>query len=242
MLYLVATPIGNLEDMTPRAVSVLKTVSVIACEDTRRTWALLTHFGIPRPSEMISYREGCEERAGARIIALLREGIDVALCTDGGYPGISDPGFRLVRDVVSEKLPMSVIPGASAVNLALVMSGLPTSSFTFKGFPPRKPGALRRFFEEEASMPHTLIFYESPFRVVPTLKMAAEVLGGERPVVVCFELTKLHEHVERGCLADVLARLDGKHLKGEVTIVVGGKTRESRSSREAREQLDNEEL
>ena len=224
MLALVATPIGNLGDMAPRAVEALRAASVIACEDTRRTWALLSHFGIPRPAEMISYREGNEERAGARILDLLRAGAEVALCTDGGYPGISDPGFRLVRDVVAQNLPMRAVPGACAVNLALVMSGLPTSSWTFKGFPPRKPGALRRLSEEESAMPHTLVLYESPHRLGPTLAAAAEVLGA-RPAAVCFELTKLHERVERGTLPELAARFVGVSVKGEITIVVGGRTR-----------------
>ena len=224
MLYIVATPIGNLEDMTPRGLAALKAVSVIACEDTRRTWALLSSFGIPRPVEMISYREGNEDRAGARILDLLRGGTDVALCTDGGYPGISDPGFRLVRDVVAEGLEITVLPGASAVNIALVMSGLPTSSWTFKGFPPRKPGALRNFFADEAEMPHTLVVYESPFRLGKTLAAAAEVLGGRR-AAVCFELTKLHERADRGTLPDLASKYADKPVKGEITIVIEGKVR-----------------
>lgn len=224
MLYIVATPIGNLSDMTPRAVETLKAAEVIACEDTRRTWALLSHFGIPRPGEMISYREGNEERAGQHILSLLAAGVDVALCSDGGYPGISDPGFRLVRDVVSAELPLCVIPGASAVNVALLMSGLPTSSWTFKGFPPRKPGKLRRFFESDADQPHTLVVYESPFRLGKTLAAAAEVLGN-RPAAVCFELTKLHEHVVRGALPELAKRYAEEKVKGEVTVVIGGAMR-----------------
>lgn len=227
MLYLIATPIGNMGDMTPRALDALRAVSAIACEDTRRTWALLTHFGIPRPAEMVSYREGNEDRAGARILALLRSGADVALCTDGGYPGISDPGFRLVRDIVEQGLEFTVLPGASAVNLALVMSGLPTSSWTFKGFPPRKPGALARFFRDEAEMPHTLVLFESPFRVAHTLKAALEVFG-DRRAAVCLELTKLHERVSRGTLSALVAEYDGAKIKGEVSIVIAGKQREKR--------------
>lgn len=228
MLYLVATPIGNLSDMTARALDVLRRVSVIACEDTRRTWALLTHFGIPRPAEMISYREGNEARAGARILTVLQAGTDVALCTDGGYPGISDPGFRLIRDAVDGGIEMSVIPGASAVTVALLMSGLPTSSWTFKGFPPRKPGPLRRFFEEESDRPHTLIVYESPYRVGATLCAAAEVLGA-RPAAVCVELTKKHERIDRGCLLDLAARYAKMKVKGEVTLVFGGVVRKPAS-------------
>ena len=226
MLYIVATPIGNLEDMTPRALAALKSVRVIACEDTRRTWALLSSFDIPRPAEMISYREDNEDRAGARILDLLREGTDVALCTDGGYPGISDPGFRLVRDVVASGLEMTVLPGASAVNIALVMSGLPTSSWTFKGFPPRKPGALRSFFADEAEMPHTLVIYESPFRLGKTLAAAAEVLG-QRHAAVCFELTKFHERADRGTLPDLAEKYADKPVKGEISIVIEGKVRVS---------------
>ena len=232
MLYLVATPIGNLADLSPRGLEVLKTVRVIACEDTRRTWALLTNFGIPRPPEMISYREGVEDRAGGRILDLLKGGTDVALCTDGGYPGISDPGFRLVRDVVAANLPLTVIPGASAVNIALVMSGLPTSSWTFKGFPPRKPGVLRRFFEEESEMPHTLIIFESPFRIGHTLTAAAEVLGA-RQAVVCFELTKLHERVVRGTLPELAARFSKETVKGEISIVIAGKSRRMKQAEDS---------
>jgi len=172
---------------------------------------------------MISYREGVEDRAGARILDMLRQGRDVALCSDGGYPGISDPGFRLVRDAIAEGLPVTAIPGACAANLALVLSGLPTSSWTFKGFPPRKPGALRRFFAEEAEAPHTLIIYESPFRIAQTLSAAAEVLGPRR-AAVCFELTKLHERIERGTLPELAEKYTGKQ-KGEATIVIEGNVR-----------------
>ena len=142
MLHVIATPIGNLGDLSPRALDALKAASLIACEDTRRTWQLLSHFGVPRP-EMVSYRQGNEERLTGRIVEAVREGREVALCSDGGYPGISDPGYRLVRQCAREGVPYEVVPGASAVNVALLMSGLPTSSFTFRGFPPRGPGALR---------------------------------------------------------------------------------------------------
>jgi 16S rRNA (cytidine1402-2'-O)-methyltransferase len=227
MLYVVATPIGNLGDISSRAIEVLKSVTVIACEDTRRTWQLLSSLDIPRP-EMISYREGNEEFAGNRIIGLLKSGVDVALCSDGGYPAISDPGFRLVRSAVAEGLEFTVIPGASAVNISLIMSGLPTSSWTFKGFPPRKPGALHRFFADEAELPHTMILFESPFRVSPTLKAALEALG-DRNAAVCMELTKLHERIERGPLSSLIEKFEGVKIKGEVSIVIEGKRREKRS-------------
>ena len=227
-LFLVATPIGNLGDLSPRALETLRAVPVVAAEDTRRTWQLLSHFGVPRPPRMVSYREGAEERAGAEILGCLRAGQDVALCTDAGYPGVSDPGFRLVRDAVAEGLPVSVVPGPSAADVALVLSGLPTSSWTFLGFPPRKPGALRRFFGDEARSPHTLVLYESPFRVAKTLAAAAEVLG-PRPAAVCLELTKLHERVERGTLPELAQRLSASPVKGEIVLVIAGLPRGARS-------------
>ncbi len=220
MLHVVATPIGNLADLSPRALDTLKAADLIACEDTRRTWALLSAFQIPRP-EMISYRQGNEERAGEHIMRALQAGRNVALCSDGGYPGISDPGYRIIRRVAQNNLAFNVIPGASAVELALLYSGLPTSSFTFKGFPPRNPGALRRFFEEEAQAPHTLIFFESPFRVSHSLKAALEVLG-DREAAVCIELTKAYERVHRDYLAALIPLFDNKPAKGEITIVVAG--------------------
>ena len=219
MLHVVATPVGNLGDLTPRAREALQTAGLIACEDTRRTWGLLSALGLPRP-EMISYREGHEEAAGERIVAALRAGRLVALCSDGGYPGISDPGYRLVRRVAQEGLPFDVCPGASAVDVALVASGLPTSSYTFKGFPPRRPGARRRFFEEERAAAHTLVVFESPFRVGATLRAAQEVLG-DREAAVCIELTKLHERVVRGHLSALVPQFDAP-VRGEVTLVFAG--------------------
>lgn len=220
MLHVVATPIGNLGDLSPRAQEVLRTAALIACEDTRRTWQLLTHFGIPRP-EMISYRQGNEERVTARVVAAVLAGQEVALCSDGGYPAISDPGYRLVRTCAQEHVPFDVIPGASAVNVALVMSGLSTSSFTFRGFPPRGPGALRNWFAEDKDKEHTLIGYESPFRIGATLAAAFEVLG-DREAAVCIELTKLHERVERGYLSDLAATFKDAKVKGEVAFVIAG--------------------
>ncbi len=220
MLHVVATPIGNLGDLSPRAQEVLRTAALIACEDTRRTWQLLTHFGIPRP-EMISYRQGNEERVTARVVAAVLAGQEVALCSDGGYPAISDPGYRLVRTCAQEHVPFDVIPGASAVNVALVMSGLSTSSFTFRGFPPRGPGALRNWFAEDKDKEHTLIGYESPFRIGATLAAAFDVLG-DREAAVCIELTKLHERVERGYLSDLAAKFKDAKVKGEVAFVIAG--------------------
>lgn len=220
MLHVIATPIGNLGDLSPRGLEAFKNASLIACEDTRRTWALLTHFGVPRP-EMISYRQGNEERITERIIGALNGGAEVALCSDGGYPAISDPGYRLIRTCAKEGIPYEVIPGASAVNVALLMSGLSSSSFTFRGFPPRGPGALRNWFAEDKDKEHTLICYESPFRIGATLEAALEVLG-DREAAVCIELTKLHERVSRGYLSDLVAEYKDAKVKGEVALVIAG--------------------
>ncbi len=220
MLHVIATPIGNLGDLSPRALEAFKTATLIACEDTRRTWQLLTHFGVPRP-EMVSYRQGNEERVAERIVSAVKAGAEVALCSDGGYPGISDPGYRLVRTCALENVPYDVIPGASAVNVALLMSGLSTSSFTFRGFPPRGPGALRNWFAEDKDKEHTLICYESPFRIGATLAAAYEALG-DREAAVCIELTKMHERVSRGYLSDLAAAFKDAKVKGEVALVIAG--------------------
>ena len=220
MLHVIATPIGNLGDLSPRAVAAFKAATLIACEDTRRTWQLLSHFEIPRP-EMVSYRQGNEERLTARIVAAVQAGQDVALCSDGGYPGISDPGYRLIRTCAQAGVPYEVIPGASAVNVALLMSGLSTSSFTFRGFPPRGPGALRNWFAEDADKEHTLVCFESPFRIGATLAAALDALG-DREAAVCIELTKLHERVARGYLSDLVASFKDATVKGEVALVIAG--------------------
>ena len=219
-LHVVATPIGNLGDLSPRALEALKSSALIACEDTRRTWALLTHFGIPRP-EMVSYRQGNEERLTERIIAAVESGTEVSLCSDGGYPGISDPGYRLIRACAQRGVAYEIVPGPSAVTVALLMSGLSTSSFTFRGFPPRGPGALRNWFAEDRDKEHTLICYESPFRVHATLEAAFDALG-DREAAVCIELTKLHERVSRGYLSDLAAEFKDVRIKGEVAIVIAG--------------------
>ncbi len=220
MLHVIATPIGNLADLSPRALDAFKAASLIACEDTRRTWQLLTHFGIPRP-EMVSYRQGNEERVTESILRALESGREVALCSDGGYPGISDPGFRLLRTCAQKGVAYEVIPGASAVNVALLMSGLSTSSFTFRGFPPRGPGAIRNWLAEDKDKEHTLVMFESPFRVGATLEAAFEVLG-DREAAVCIELTKLHERVSRGYLGDLVREYKDAKVKGEVAIVIAG--------------------
>ena len=221
MLHVVATPIGNLGDLSPRALDAFRNAAVIACEDTRRTWQLLTHFEIPRPPEMFSYRQGNEERITEKVMAHLAAGKEVVLCSDGGYPGISDPGYRLIRTCAKENVPYEVVPGASAVNVALLVSGLSTSSFTFRGFPPRGPGAIRNWFAEDADKEHTLICYESPFRIAATLEAALDALG-DREAAVCMELTKLHERVSRGYLSDLVKEFTDAKVKGEVALVIAG--------------------
>ena len=220
MLHVVATPIGNLGDLSPRALEAFRQASLIACEDTRRTWQLLAQFGMPRP-EMLSYRQGNEERVGETVAAAVRAGREVVLCSDGGYPGISDPGYRLIRKCAQEGLAYDVIPGASAVNVALLMSGLSTSSFLFRGFPPRGPGALRNWFAEVKDGEATLILFESPFRIGATLQAAYETLG-DREAAVCIELTKLHERVSRGYLSDLAHVYADAKVKGEVALVIAG--------------------
>lgn len=219
-LYVVATPLGNLADASPRVRATLAAAPVIACEDTRRTWQLLSALDIPRPT-LFSYRQGNEEQVTRRITGLVQAGTPVALCSDGGYPGISDPGYRVIRTFATQGLPYTVLPGPCSVELALLLSGLPTSSYTFKGFPPRKAGALQKFFEQERDLPHTLICLESPFRLLASLSAARETLGN-RECAVCLEMTKLHERVFRGTLSAVIEQL-GKHPpKGEATYVIAG--------------------
>jgi 16S rRNA (cytidine1402-2'-O)-methyltransferase len=220
-LYVIATPIGNLEDITHRAVRVLGQVQAVACEDTRRTRILFSHYAIHTPRTLLSYREATEGHGGNRILGLLGEGIDVGLVSDAGYPGISDAGYRIISTAIEAGHKVEVLPGAGAVSPALLSSGLPTSSYTFKGFPPRKPGPLRKFLEMEKDLPHTLVFYESPMRVAKFLSAVQDVLG-DRRAAVCIELTKKFERTLRGFAGELAARLAGKVLKGEVTVVVAG--------------------
>lgn len=219
MLYLVATPIGNLGDISLRALETLRSVDLIASEDTRHTGKLLKHFGIDKPQ--VSYHEHNELRSGRKIIELARQGKSIALVTDAGVPAISDPGFTLVRQALDEGVAVTMIPGPSAFVTALVLSGLPVHGFTFRGFPPRKPGPRRRFFEVDKDSPHTLIFYESPHRLKVFLEDAIKVFG-DRKAVLASELTKMFENVNRGTLSTLLGSLDDEKLRGEYTVVIAG--------------------
>ena len=221
MLYLVATPIGNMGDISARALEVLGSTAVLACEDTRRTRTLFSHHELAWPQRVISYREHAEVSGGKRILAELDAGVSVALCSDGGMPSISDPGYRMVNMALDAGHEVFVIPGASAVETALAVSGLSTSSYVFKGFAPRKGGQRIRFFESEKDAEHSIVLFESPFRIKKTMAAALEALG-DRKCAVCFELTKLHERVHRGYLSDVIEALESDPLKGEITAVVAG--------------------
>ena len=224
VLSVVATPIGNLEDITYRAVRRLREVKALACEDTRHTRILLDHYKIPRPATCFSYHKHNEDAVSRRILGLLRTGVAVGLVSNAGYPGISDPGYLAVRRAVEAGYVVEVIPGASAVPSALISSGLPTGSYTFKGFPPRKPGQLRSFIEADATDTHTLIFYEAANRTAGLLSAAAEVLG-DRQGAVCLELTKKFEQVHRGYLSDLATLVAAEPLRGEVTVVIAGNDR-----------------
>jgi len=238
MLYLVATPIGNLGDITQRALEVLRTVDLIASEDTRKTGLMLKRFEIKQPQ--LAFHEHNERQAGERIVELLRQGKSVAVVTNAGTPGISDPGYTLVRRAIEEGLELTMIPGASALVMALVLSGLPVHSFTFRGFAPRKPGPRRRFLEIDKHAPHTLIFYESPYRVAALLKDALEVYG-DREAAIANDLTKLFEKVERGPISALLVSQMVLKPKGEYIVVIAGVERKVRAGRADAEAADDED-
>jgi 16S rRNA (cytidine1402-2'-O)-methyltransferase len=221
-LYLVATPIGNLGDITLRALETLRQVDLIASEDTRHTGLLLQHFDIQKPQ--MSFHEHNERQATPRIMQLLEEGKSVAVVTCAGTPGISDPGFVLVREAVNASIEVTVIPGPTAFVMALVLSGLAVHSFTFRGFPPHKPGQRRHFLEADQDSPYTLIYYESPFRLRKLLEDALAVFG-DRRAAIAKELTKIHETIRRGQLSELLANLE-ETPKGEYVVLIAGRDRE----------------
>lgn len=218
-LYLCATPIGNLADVTLRVLDMLREADLVAAEDTRRTRRLFARYDIHTP--LLSYREENRDAAGAKIIRRLEEGQTVALVSDAGMPGISDPGQHLVSLCVARDIPVEALPGANAALTALVISGLPTARFSFEGFLPRKTGARRKAIEALAHDERTLLFHESPSRVTDTLADIAEVLG-DRRIALARELTKKFETVLRGTASSVLASVSAGPIKGEIVLVVEG--------------------
>lgn len=220
ILYLVGTPIGNLEDITYRAVRTLKEVQLIACEDTRQTQKLLNHYGIE--AHTTSYHEHNELTRSAELVMQMEQGKSIALVSDAGMPGISDPGFRLVTLAIRHHIPVVPIPGPSAFLSALVASGLPTDAFRFLGFLPSKEGQRAKLLEQVRNSTRTIIFYEAPHRLIETVEEITQILGPERPIVVAREVTKIHEEFLRGTAQDVLAQLKGREeVRGEITLLIG---------------------
>lgn len=220
ILYLVPTPVGNLEDITFRALTVLKEADLILAEDTRTSGILLKHFEIKKP--MLSYHKFNEHQTVDRVVERLKGGETVAVVSDAGTPGISDPGFLVAREAIRAGIEVITLPGATAFVPALVSSGLPCDKFCFEGFLPQKKGRqtkLQSLKDEE----RTMIFYESPFRLVKTLLQFAEVYGGDRQVSVCREISKVHEESVRGSLTEVIAYFQEKEPKGEIVIVLAGR-------------------
>jgi len=218
-LFVVATPIGNLEDITLRALRVLGEVAAIACEDTRQTLKLLNRYGIRKP--LISYYQPREGQRVPEIVRMLKDGRDVALVSDAGTPGISDPGFPLIRAALKEGIPVIPIPGPAAVTAALSAAGLPTHRFLFAGFPPPKTTGLKKSLQALSREEATLVFY-LPTRRIPEFMAAVLEIMGDRRIVVARELTKVHEEFLRGQAGELAAALAGKALKGEATVLVEG--------------------
>lgn len=223
-LYIVSTPIGNLEDITLRALNVLKQVDLIACEDTRTTKKLLSRYQILKP--LTSYHEHNEIEKAKELLSMLQEGHSIALVTDAGTPGVSDPGYRIVKLASENGVQIFSVPGPSAAIAALSISGLPTSGFTFLGFPPKQKKRLIEYLERIKDYPETLVFYESPRRVIKTLESMAEVFG-ERNASLGREITKMYEETLRGTLSEIVTTLKSKdNLKGEFTLVIEGNSQD----------------
>lgn len=221
-LTLVATPIGNLGDLSQRAIGVLRAVDVIACEDTRRTRALLTSFDIPGGRRLRALHAHNERTASARLVEELRAGTNAAYVSDAGTPGISDPGERLVRACLDAEIEVDAVPGPSALVTALVLSGLPTERFCFEGFLPRKGAARTTRLGVIAAEHRTTVVFESPARVEATVAELADVCGADRPLAIARELTKIHQEVWRGSMAEAVARLASTEPRGEHVLVIGG--------------------
>jgi 16S rRNA (cytidine1402-2'-O)-methyltransferase len=219
-LFVVPTPVGNLEDMTFRAVRVLKEVDLILAEDTRTSSVLLKHFEIKKP--MMSHHKFNEHKTIEGVVARLEAGENIALISDAGTPGISDPGFLVVRECVRHGIEVQCLPGATAFVPALVSSGLPNDRFCFEGFLPQKKGRMTRLLTLQSEV-RTMIFYESPYRLVKTLTQFSEYFGAEREVAVCREISKLHEECVRGTLAEVIEHFKANEPRGEIVVILKGK-------------------
>jgi len=231
-LYLIPTPVGNLEDITLRALRILKEVDLILAEDTRTSSVLLNHYDIHKPLQ--SHHKFNEHETSASVAGKIQAGQSIALISDAGTPGISDPGFMLVRECVAQGIDVECLPGATAFVPALIDSGLPCDRFLFEGFLPQKKGRQTRIAALKDE-PRTIIFYESPFRLVKALEQFVEAYGPERPVCVCREISKLHEESVRGTLAEVLEHFRATAPKGEIVIVLGGAPGKSRNREEEEE-------
>ena len=237
--YLIATPIGNLSDISSRALEILSKVEVVACEDTRNTSLLLSKFGLHKT--LISYHEHNEQECSQKLLTMLKNGSSIAIVSDAGYPGISDPGSVIVSHCINQDIPVSIIPGANASLPALIASGLDNKHYYYHGFLPSKPSERKKELEQLSSIPVTLIFYESPHRILDTLNDMLSILG-DRKVCLCRELTKLHEEFIRGTLSE-LVTLDESTLRGEMVLVVDGASNVNKSySEEELIKLVNEEL
>lgn len=220
-LVLAATPLGDSRDASPRLVEALATADVVAAEDTRRTRSLAAALGATLTGRVVSFYDAVETSRIAGLVAAVEQGQTVLLVTDAGMPSVSDPGYRLVAACVEADLPITCLPGPSAVTTALALSGLPCERFCFEGFAPRKDGERRRFFAALAAEPRTAVFFESPHRIAATLALAAEILGPDRRAAVCRELTKTYEEVRRGGLGE-LAEWAADGVRGEITVVLTG--------------------
>jgi 16S rRNA (cytidine1402-2'-O)-methyltransferase len=240
MLIVAATPIGRALDASPRLATALASAGLVAAEDTRRVRRLAADLGVTLAGRVVSYYDAVEQARVPGLVAALRDGCDVLLVTDAGMPAVSDPGYRLVAAAAAEGLPVTVLPGPSAVTAAVAVSGLPSDRFCFEGFPPRRSGERARRFAALAAEPRTLVFFESPHRVAATLAELAAAFGPDRRGVVCRELTKVHEEIRRGTLAE-LAEWAGGGVLGELTLVVAGLGRREARARKRESGAENRE-
>ncbi|MCP4705093.1 MAG: 16S rRNA (cytidine(1402)-2'-O)-methyltransferase [candidate division Zixibacteria bacterium] len=224
VLYLVPTPIGNLRDITQRALEVLRSSELIACEDTRLSGRLLSHFEIKKP--LISYHDFNEEKQVPKLLEVILSGGDVSVITDAGSPGLSDPAYRIIRAAIDKNITISPLPGPNALIPALTGSGLPLDRFFFEGFLPNKSASRKNRLDKLKEMKHTLIFYESPHRIVKTVTDALDVLG-DRPACIAREISKVYEEYIRGTLSEILEKISSKKMRGEIVLIIEGVVRKS---------------